>query len=881
MVLPEEARMPCFTLRRGDFLTYNNYQPMKHPKFSRAFEVVADLPESLRPLKRLASNYRWTWDHEARDIFKTIDKDLWNEVEHNPVAFLNRIPQERLERLSKDALFLARLTLAVDELEKYLAAPTWFDKTYPDERKRTTIAYFCAEFGISEGLPIYSGGLGILAGDHLKAASDLGLPLVGVGLLYNRGYFRQNLNHDGWQQEVYPQYDFYQMPLTLVRNEKDEPIRVEVEFPDRTVTCQLWKAEVGRIQLYLLDSNVLENQPHDQGITDNLYGGDNEMRIRQEMILGIGGLRALRAVGINPTVCHMNEGHAAFLSIERIRQFMTENKTDFRTARQVIVGGNVFTTHTPVPAGFDLFEPDLLERYVGKLVSATGLSFQEFLKLGRIDPDNQGEAFNMAVLAMENANHVNGVSELHAQVTRGMFGQRWAGYPEDEVPVDAITNGVHTMTWIGKRMAHLFDEYLGKDWRRNPQDPAVWAAVEGIPDEELWNAIENGRGDLVRFVRKRLQRNISRGSSVKPEFGIVSGILDPRILTIGFARRFATYKRATLMITDKERLKQILFHEERPVQIVIAGKSHPKDDGGKGLIQELVKFINHEGARSRMVFIEDYDMEVARALVQGVDIWLNNPRRPHEASGTSGMKVIPNGGLNCSILDGWWDEGFEDGVGWAIGDRDDVGDSGHQDWLDSRALYHLIENEITPLFYHRVENGVPRTWIQMVKRSIMRLAPQFSTSRMVSDYASKFYVPSALAYHNLSADGLQRAKGALEWRDRVRSNWGQVRVSNTTDTASTTNCMGREFRIHTEVELGHLTPADVKVQAVIGKVGANRELVSSRIEDLKHVDAQGSKHVFEGEFLCDTAGYQGYTIRVIPSNQDVEVPSELGLVAWE
>ena len=853
---------------------------MKNPKFSHAFEVVTDLPQSLLPLKTLASNYLWTWHHEIRELFRAVDREGWDAAEHNPVLFLNRLSKERLDRLEKDPVFVARIQHCLDDLNAYLTDETWFDRTYPSEREKTTIAYFCAEFGISEGLPIYSGGLGVLAGDHLKAASDLGIPLVGVGLLYNRGYFRQRLNHDGWQQEIYPEYDFYQMPLTLIRDASDQPLRIEVEFPDRIVNCQVWRAEVGRIPLFLLDSNVLENQPNDQGITDTLYGGDEEMRIRQEMILGIGGMKALQAVGIKPTVCHMNEGHAAFLSIERIRQFMVERGCDFRTARQVIVNGNVFTTHTPVPAGFDLFTPQLLEKYMGKTVSTTGLSFDNFVKLGRVDPSNSGEAFNMAVLAMENADYVNGVSKLHAKVTRNMFGSRWPGYPEDEVPVKAVTNGIHTMTWISRRMSQLFDRYLGHDWKRNPENPEVWKHVADIPDEDIWSVLEDQRGSLVRFVRKRLQKDIEQRTLNHADNGVLHGVLDPRILTIGFARRFATYKRASLMISDRERLKQILFNSERPVQIIISGKSHPRDDGGKRIIQDLVRFIN-EGALSRIVFLEDYDMQVARALVQGVDVWLNNPRRPHEASGTSGMKVVPNGALNCSILDGWWDEGYEPGLGWAIGDRSEIHDEGHQDWLDSRALYHIIQNEIAPTFYHRVESGVPRGWIQMVKKSIMTLGPQFSTNRMVRDYTEKFYVPSSLSYQNLASGDLSKAKDVLSWRDRVRQTWSQVRVVKVEDTAQRSNSMGREITITAWVNLGGLTADEVRVEAVFGKIGPNREISHCRLSPFAASGSEGELTKMTATVSCDQPGHQGYTVRIVPYHSDINVASELNLVAWE
>jgi starch phosphorylase len=854
---------------------------MKHPKFSHSFEVVADFPAALEPLRKLAANYRWTWNHETRELFRAVDRELWDASQHNPMQMLLSLPKERAAKLVEDKLFLAKMEVCASELDEYLQAQTWFDEKYPGRRKDTTIAYFCAEFGISEGLPIYSGGLGVLAGDHLKAASDLGIPLVGIGLLYGRGYFRQRLNHDGWQQEVYPQYDYYSFPLELMRHKTREPIRIEVEFPDRTVTCQVWRAVVGRIPLYLLDSNVLENAPSDQGITDTLYGGDEDMRIRQEMILGIGGMKALRAVGINPTVCHMNEGHAAFLSVERIRQMMADHGTDYRTARQVVVAGNVFTTHTPVPAGFDVFTPQILERYMGKSVAATGLDFPAFVRQGRIDAENPNEGFNMAVLAMENANHVNGVAKLHAAVTREMFARRWPNFPEDEVPVSAVTNGIHTMTWICERMMRLFDEHLGPVWRRDPSSPEVWAKVANIPDEEIWSIRENQRGDLVRYVRKKLQRDMERRAIARPDFNALGNILDPRILTIGFARRFATYKRATLMLTDRDRLKALLFHPERPIQIVIAGKSHPRDDGGKKLIQDLYNFINNEGAKSRMVFLEDYDIEVARHLVQGVDLWLNNPRRPMEASGTSGMKVVPNGGLNCSILDGWWDEGYDPSLGFAIGERDQVGDEGHADWLDSRSLYGLLEQEIAPKFYHRVDKGIPTSWIAMIKASMMRLAPFFSTARMVQDYTRDSYMPAAQTYHALASSHEAAAREALNWRDRVRKAWPQIEIVNVCDSADIQTKHRSKFKITAEVALGDLQPGDVAVEVVTGKVGANRDLMATEAIRMVPVGKAGLNTLFEAEIKCQEPGFRGYTTRVMPYHDLISVAHELPLVVWE
>lgn len=854
---------------------------MKNPKFSHAFEVTADLPEPLQDLERLASNYRLTWNHEARNVFRYINKRLWHELNHNPVLFLNQLPAERLDQLARDASFVERVRAATANLTAYLSRKTWFEETYPDLPKDAVIAYFCAEFGISEGLPIYSGGLGILAGDHLKAASDLGIPLVGVGLLYNRGYFRQRLNPDGWQQEVYPQNDFYQMPLTLIRDETEQPLRITVEFPDKNVTCQVWRADVGRVKLYLLDSNVLENEPSDQNITDTLYGGDEEMRLRQEMILGIGGMRALRAVGITPTVCHMNEGHAAFLTIERIRQFMQDHQCDYHLARKVVVSGNVFTTHTPVPAGFDLFTPQLLERYLSKTLADTGVPFKDFLRMGRMHGENEGEPFNMALLALDNANHVNGVSRLHAEVTRSMFADKWPNYPEDEVPVQPVTNGIHTMTWISHTMADLFDRYLGEDWRRHPDNTDAWRGVDDIPDDELWSACDYQRAELVRFVRQRMQMDLEQRTLNRPDWGLLNAVLDPRILTIGFARRFATYKRGSLMLRDRERLRKLLFHPERPIQIVVAGKAHPRDDGGKKIIQDLVSFINSEGARARMVFLEDYDMRVARMMVQGVDLWLNNPRRPYEASGTSGMKVVPNGALNCSILDGWWDEGYDPRVGWAIGDRENYPDEGHQDWLDSVSLYNLLEQEIAPLFYHRMDGGVPRGWVAMVKQSIKTLAPRFSTSRMVRDYAIGTYVPAATAFLSLSDVKNGLAQDALQWRAKVRENWGQVQIKEVTDTANLSNAIGREIEVTATVNLGSLRPADVRVQVVIGKIGPNRELATTRVVDLSMAWEADTTFTYKGTVTADHPGYLGYTVRVIPTHANVLVPIEFNAITWE
>lgn len=853
---------------------------MRSLKYAHSFEVVRELPPELQGLKELAYNLRWSWHEETQRLFRDADTELWHSLNENPVELINQLSQDRIDDLLKDDVYLARLNHCVNNLRDYMADQTWYDRHFPDEREQTRVAYFCFEFGISESIPIYSGGLGVLAGDHLKAASDLGIPLVAIGLLYSRGYFRQQLNQDGWQQEIYPQHDFYRMALTLVRGDDGKPVSIQVEFPDRNVTCQIWKAQVGRVELYLLDSNILDNAAVDQSITDNLYGGDEEMRIRQEIILGIGGYRALVKLGRKPTVCHMNEGHAAFLSVERLRQFMAEHNCDLRTARKCVVSGNVFTTHTPVPAGFDIFQRPMLEKHLSKLVGELGMPFDQFLRLGRINKDNEAEPLNMAVLAMENSNHVNGVSKLHAQVTREMFQDRWPDYPLEDVPVDAITNGIHTMTFVGSRMSALLDKYLGPEWRDDASDRKMWARVRDIPNEALWECRENARGDFVRFCRGHLRKRL-RAQTGTVDLRSVQDILDPRILTIGFARRFATYKRATLLFKDKERLKSLLFHPERPVQFVFAGKAHPRDDGGKKLIQDIVNFIKSEGARSRMVFLEDYDMHVARRLVQGVDVWLNNPRRPLEASGTSGMKVVPNGGLNCSILDGWWAEGYKKGVGWAIGDETSNPDEGHQDWLDSRALYQLIEQELAPTFYHRGENGVPISWVEMMKESMAELAPTFSTLRMVREYASRFYMPASRMFNRLCDNGLEKARSSLQWRDNTIKAWPGVRIVQVTDSVDKTAYINSGFEITARVDLGGLCPDDVRVQAVAGQVTSNRELRSIDLYDLTWQSAEGSVHTFTGSARCDGPGHRGYLVRVVPHHDDVNITTEIPLIAWE
>ncbi|MEI8197517.1 MAG: alpha-glucan family phosphorylase, partial [Phycisphaerae bacterium] len=635
----------------------------------RRFVVVPAVPEKLQPLTELAYNLWTLWNYEAATLFMRLDPDLWESTNHNPVRVLSLISQDKLSAAAADEGFLAHLNRILADLHHYMQMPTWYTQNHPDSKSR--IAYFSAEYGLHESLPIYSGGLGVLSGDHMKSASDLGLPLVGVGLLYRFGYFRQTLSNDGWQQEHYPENDFFTMPITQVVDEHKQPLSITVDYPDGQVKAFVWKVQIGRISLFLLDANVPSNRPEDREITARLYGGDQDMRVRQEVLLGIGGIRALTAMGLKPTVCHMNEGHSAFLSLERIRVMMEEENLTFAEAREMVATSNVFTTHTPVPAGNDAFHPDIIERYLGSYYPKLKISKTDFYDLGKITPGDPNEHFSMTVLALRTAWHCNGVSQLHGDVSRDMWHRIWPEVPMPEIPIKAITNGVHTQTWLSDESASLYSRYLGSNWSDRPADHSLWQRVEKIPDSELWRSHERRRSHLILFARERLQRQLIRRGNAS-EVGHIDEILDPEALTIGFARRFATYKRATLLMRNPERLLRMLTNRDRPVQFIFAGKSHPRDDGGKRFIQDIIKFCRREDVRPRMLFIEDYDMNVARYLVQGVDVWLNTPRRPMEASGTSCMKGPINGAINLSILDGWWVESYHmnPDCGWAIGNED-------------------------------------------------------------------------------------------------------------------------------------------------------------------------------------------------------------------
>ena len=844
------------------------------------FNVAPSLPKKLSRLIDIAYNLMWSWDMDMIEMFRRIDREMWENSGHNPVLLLGQVRQERLEAIAADDGFIAQMERAAERLDDYMAKDAWFQKAHPEEND-LKIAYFSLEFGVTECLAIYSGGLGLLAGDHLKSASELGVPLMGVGLLYQEGYFRQYLNPDGWQQELYPDNDFYTLPIKQVRREDGSALKIEVEMPGRQVTAQVWEAQVGRVTLYLLDCNVPENAPADRQITAQLYGGNDEVRIQQEILLGIGGIRMLWALDKRPSVCHMNEGHSAFLGLERIRLVMEERGLTFAEALEATRGGNVFTTHTPVPAGIDQFAAEDMERYFGSYRQKLGLSREDFLALGRADRNDATAKFNMALMAMALTGHTNGVSELHGAVSRKMWHYMWPDVPEEEVPITSVTNGVHAPSWVSLDLATLYDRYLGPRWREEPIDQEVWNRVDSIPDEELWRTHERRRERLVAFARRRLQsqlrwRGASAGEAAKAMDALNSGAL-----TIGFARRFATYKRATLLMHDLERLRRILTNTECPVQILFAGKAHPLDKEGKELIRQILHLTRDEELRRRILFLENYDITTARALVQGVDVWLNNPRRPMEASGTSGMKAAMNGCLNLSVLDGWWVEAYDTQNGWAIGRGEEYDDWEYQDEVESRALYDILESEVIPLFYRRDSEGLPRGWIGKMKSSLRTICPIFNTNRMVFEYARRFYLPAAERRRAMIADDFARAKALAAWKQRIRDNWQSIKVLDITANITNGLKVGDELHVESLVQLGGLDCTDVTVQVYHGDVDANRDIVRGRTAVMRCSEhSDDHVHKFVGDVHCRTSGQRGLAIRVLPKHADLGDPLDLHLIKW-
>ncbi|HNX74982.1 MAG TPA: alpha-glucan family phosphorylase [Candidatus Rifleibacterium sp.] len=847
----------------------------------RTFIVVPSLPEPLAPLKDLAYNLWWCWNPEAIALWRRLDPVQWEATYHNPVKMLGAISQERLEAKARDEAFLANLHRVYESFNQYLNDhQTWYAKNHGGFMDKPVVAYYSAEFGLTESVRLYSGGLGMLAGDHLKSASDLGIPLVAVGLMYRVGYFQQKLNAGGYQQEVYPENDFHNMPVVPINDENGNHMKITVQLPGRTLFCLLWKLQVGRVPLYLLDTDSPENSAGDRWITRELYGGDTETRIMQELVLGIGGLRALHALDLHPCVYHMNEGHSAFLALERIAVAMERHQMTFREALELTRSGNVFTTHTPVPAGIDVFSRDLMDKYFSQYYSKLGISWQEFLDLGWQAATPKGDGFSMAVCALNLCGEANGVSKLHGDVSRKMWGNLYPDVPFQEIPIKSITNGVHTRSYASQEMSALFDRYLGPRWVMNPGDQTVWEKIDMIPMEELWRTHERRRERLVAFARSRLEKQLKARNAPPSEIARAQEVLNPEYLTIGFARRFATYKRATLLFKDKERLIRILTNKDRPIQIIVAGKAHPKDEPGKNYIKDIVKESNDERLRRHIVFIEDYDVVVARYLVQGVDVWLNNPRRPQEASGTSGMKAAVNGVLNLSILDGWWDEAYTPGIGWAIGTREEFENTDYQDEVEANSLYELLEKEVAPTFYDHSSDNLPRHWITMMKQCMKEINPVFNTNRMVAEYAERFYVPADRRYRDLSANDRQRARQLASWLDNVRASWANIRIEEIDANGSNAHRVGEVLDVRVKVHLANLKAADVLVQAFYGKLVSDGDLSQGDIVDLQLIKQTGSTAEFKGGIALGSSGKMGLAIRVMPAHPDLVHPLLTGHILW-
>ncbi|MDX2180339.1 MAG: alpha-glucan family phosphorylase [Bryobacteraceae bacterium] len=823
----------------------------------KEFVVRPALPPALSRLPELAYNLHWTWEHSLRSLFRRLDPALWRES-HNPVLMLNQLSQAVLDKAAADPRYMAAYRKACDLTDAYQkkSEPSPFGEL---------IAYFSMEYGIADCMPIYSGGLGVLSGDHLKAASDAAIPLVACGLLYQKGYLQQSLNPDGWQIERTPINDFFNLPVQPVHAASGEELKVSVKLPTGPLWLKVWMAQVGRITLYLLDSNIPDNEnPEHRAITEQLYGGDAHTRIRQEIALGIGGVRTLKALGLSPTVFHMNEGHSAFLALERVRDLMMSAGLSFDEAFEATRVNNVFTTHTSVPAGIDLFDPGTLWDYFRDYCAESGITVQQFFSLGRRHPNDSSERFSMAITAMKISSYRNAVSRLHAEVSQDMWRDLWPDLPVWEVPITSVTNGVHLPTFLNGDLAQLYTQYLQPDWQERYPEPRIWDQIAEIPDDELWQAHRRRKRQLTTFLRERLVEAAYKRKASAAEIKRLETIFDPDVFTIGFARRFATYKRATLLFRDVDRLKKLVTNPQRPVQILIGGKAHPKDTPGKTFIRDIVQLTRDPDLAPHLVFVEDYSIQVAKEMVQGVDVWLNTPRRGEEACGTSGMKAAINGVLNLSILDGWFDEAYETSGGWAIGQR--VPYEEDQDAMHASDIYSLLENEILPMYYSGTADHAPKEWVGRMKQCLRAISPQFNAQRMVEEYMGTLYRPAHDAWRAMGAHDYAAARERAGWLRHIERSWDRVRIVESGREIEDTLVSGQPVSMKSVVELNGLKPDDVRVEAVVGRVGATGHLEDTEVIQLMPAGQNHSGTVFAREFVPHQTGRLGFTVRLSPNH---------------
>lgn len=843
-----------------------------------AFQVFPRLPGSLSFLGVLSRNLWWSWKPDAIELFRRVDPRLWEASGRNPIVFATQVSQERLKKLANDDSFLAHLDRVRQQFkERVLATPDIAQNPYGANAR---IAYFSMEFGIHESLPLFAGGLGVLAGDHLKSSSHMGLPMVAVGLLYRQGYFRQLLDPNGWQQETYPETDLYTIPLVRVKDNTGADLRISVEGPNGDILVDVWRITIGRIPLVLLDTNAPENPPGIRDITARLYNSEPGIRLAQEVLLGIGGMRALTAMGIEPTICHMNEGHSTFANVERLAQMTRQYDLDHATALQVVARTSVFTTHTPVAAGHDEFPPELVRPYIKPLAKQMKITDDELLSWGRTGNAHPQGPFSMFILGLKLAQHCNGVSRLHGRVARRMWAHVWPERVNEDTPITHITNGIHVSSFIAPEIVMLFERYLGPEWHYSSRKAENIERIDEIYDEELWRAHEMSRTRLISKVRELLVKQYTRRNAPTTVVKAAENALDPEVLTIGFARRFATYKRANLILRDPERLKAILTSKDRPVQIIFAGKAHPQDNEGKELIRNIIQFTRQHDVRNHIAFLEDYDMGVARYLVHGVDVWLNTPRRPMEACGTSGMKAAINGALNLSILDGWWDEGYTSARGWSIGSGEEYADAAYQDAVENQALYNVLENDVIPRFYNRVSGNMPVEWLAMMKASMKMAMAEFCSHRMVGEYQQRYYLPAVQRHRELMADNAAEARRLSVLHKRLKDLWDEIRVGLPERDHEGPFQVEDTFSVSTVVSLGSLTPEEVDVELYYGRMRRTAELNKGATQQMNMIEDRG-----EGDYLyrctvtCKDSGRYGFTVRVVPRADDW-IRFTPGLLTW-
>ncbi len=850
-------------------------------KFDKHLSVIPRIPERIHSLREIAFSFWWSWNPQASELFHKLDEELWGIVGYNPVVFLKHISQKALDQASEDQEYLSLYDSVIEDYQAHRNMDKlWFKSHHPNQTD-FQIAYFSAEFGFHESLPIYTGGLGILAGDHVKSASELGFPFIGVGLLYRNGYFQQKLSREGWQENSYPWYNFADFAINPIKNDFGEEMKISVELNNGTLHAKIWKATVMNSTLLLLDTDIPENPKEYRIITEKLYGGDHEMRVRQEILLGIGGVRAIRMAGYQPTVWHMNEGHSVFMALERIRERVEGDALDFTSALEAVRSSTVFTTHTPVPAGNDVFDYSLMEKYFAKYWGKLGVSRKEFLDLGTAYGEERHHAFNLTILAMKVAAWRNGVSELHGTVSRDLWKNAWQQVPTGEIPITHITNGVHVETWLHPKMRSLFDQYL-PEWKDHLSDPDFWSRIDEIPDELLWKTTREMKEEMIDFVHERTIQQRERHGETIEELREIENIFDPNALTLGFARRFATYKRATLMFRNMDRLDTILNNPERPVQIIFAGKAHPADRPGQELIKQVYEISRRKEFKNRILFVENYDMHVGRHLVSGVDIWVNTPRRPHEASGTSGQKVPMNGGVNFSVLDGWWVEGYHGNNGWIIGDDREYPDTDIQDNVDSVSFYDTLEKEIIPQYYDLDERGIPTRFIQTMKASMKTVIPAFNTHRMVTDYLNQLYLPADTYARTICGEDLKNAKDLAQWKQKVCTEWPSIKIhSNTKRSEDEEIPADTELEFSATVYLGELDPSEVQVELYFARYN-----IFDHLEGYETFPMQMEKqtihhtYIYKGKARLRERGSYAYSMRIIPKHPLLCHPHDLGLVRW-